>query len=184
MKGPATLALLSLAATLAGCSAYEYRHAIQWDARDLIWLSEASQVQVRAAQSHVFETDDRTRMLEAIVSSMQDLDFQIEVLDPRLGIVSGKKFEALGRRGSDPLYHLYDDESLLIFSKTYRSWGPFWHRSDLVRLTATVRKRNESQLIVRASAQHDMQAIETPAPYQAFFRTLEQALFARDNALP
>ena len=34
----------------------------------------------------------------------------------------------------DPSYVLYDAESLVVFSRTYRSWGPFWHRSDLMPL--------------------------------------------------
>ena len=77
----------------------------------------------------------------------------------------------------DPNYFLYNDESLLIFTKTYRTWGPFFYRSNLVRLTVTVRSRNETQLVVRASAQYYMGAVENPEPYQGFFRTLEQAVF-------
>jgi len=72
---------------------------------------------------------------------------------------------------------LYDEESLVVFSKTYQTWGPFWRRSDLVRLTVTVRARNEMQLIVRAAAQFHLRPIEDPQTYQQFFRALEQALF-------
>jgi hypothetical protein len=75
-------------------------------------------------------------------------------------------------------YFLYNDESLLIFTKTYRTWGPFYYRDNLERLTVTVRSRNETQLVVRASAQYYMRAVENPEPYQGFFRTLEQAVFA------
>lgn len=175
------LVLLVLLAT--GCSTYEYHHAIGWDAREQIWRPETSQVQARAVQTRVFDTHDRTRTLEAVVSTLQDLAFQIEVLDEELGIVSGKKFLDEGAPGpaDDPLYHLYDDESLLIFTRTYRTWGPFRHRTDLVRLTVTVRERNETQLLVRASAQYFLRAVESPEPYQAFFRSLEQALFLATN---
>jgi hypothetical protein len=165
---------------LQGCpTPYEWRHQDQWDSREQIWLSEESQVKLRAAQSRVFETADRRRTLEAIVDAMQDLGFMVEVLDEELGIVSGKRFEPLERPsiGTDPYYHLYDDQSLLIFTKSYQTWGPFWHRNDLVRLTTTVRKRNETQLVVRASAQYYLRSVEDPAPYQKFFRTLEQTLF-------
>jgi len=176
----AVLLGLGLSLLLQGCpTPYEWRHQDQWDSREQIWLSEESQVKLRAAQSRVFNSTDRRRTLEAIVDTMQDLGFMVEVLDEELGIVSGKRFEPLERSGigTDPYYHLYNDQSLLIFTKSYLTWGPFWHRSDLVRLTITVRKRNEAQLVVRASAQFYLRAVEDPAPYQKFFRTLEQALF-------
>lgn len=181
-QGMRVVLSLGLCLLLSGCpTPYELRHQDQWDARDQIWLSEESQVKLRAAQSRVFDTTDRRRMLEAIVETMQDLGFMVAVLDEELGMVSGKKFEALegGGFGGDPYYHLYNDQSLLIFIKSYRTWGPFRHRSDVVRLTVTVRKRSESQLVVRASSQFYLRAVEDPLPYQKFFRTLEQALFLR-----
>lgn len=174
------LLAVGLCLLLQGCpTPYELRHQGQWDSREQIWLSEESQVKLRAAQSRVFDTSDRRRTLEAAVDTMQDLGFMVEVLDEELGIVSGKKFEPLERPsiGMDPSYHLYDDQSLLVFTKSYNTWGPFWHRNDLVRLTITVRKRNETQLVVRASAQFYLRAVEDPVLYQKFFRTLEQALF-------
>ena len=183
-RGIAITFVVGLCLLLQGCpTPYEWRHQDQWDSREQIWLSEQSQVKLRAAQSRVFDTTDRQRTLEAIVDTMQDLGFMVEVLDEDLGIVSGKKLEPIEGPGlgTDPFYHLYDDQSLLIFTKAYRTWGPFWHRSDLVRLTITVRKRNEAQLVVRASAQYYLRAIEDPAPYQKFFRTLEQALFLQSQ---
>ena len=174
--------LASLTAALLGwgCAPYEWRHEVQWDATDQIWLAEQSQVKVRAAQSRVFDSADRRSVLVAVVATFQDLGFQVEVLDEELGIVSGKKFLGLEKPsvGFDPTYFLYDEENLVVFTSSYRSWGPFWHRSDLVRLTVTVRARNEKQLIVRAAAQFYLRPIEDPEPYRMFFRTLEQALFA------
>ena len=78
---------------------------------------------------------------------------------------------------ADPTYSLYDESDLLAFTKSARTWGPFRHRSNLVRLTVTVRKRNEQQLVVRAAAQFYLRPVEEPETYQKFFRTLEQALF-------
>lgn len=179
-------AQILLAALLAqGCSPYEWRHENQWNSREQIWLSEASQVKVRAAQTRVFETTDRTKLLQAIVATMQDLDFKVEVLDEVLGVVSGKKYVELERSqiGPDPSYLLYRPDTLLFLTRNYRTWGPFWHRSDLVRLTVTVRARDQSQLVVRASAQFYLRAVETPEPYQQFFRTLEQSLFVQGQML-
>ncbi len=177
------LALLTALAALlgGGCgSYYPTRHEIQGDSREQIWLSEESQVKVRNAQSRVFDTQDKQQMLEALVATFQDLGFQIEVLDETLGIVSGKKFLDLERPGADglPTYLLYDEESLVVFNRSYRTWGPFQRRSDLVRLTATVRRRNAEQLIVRASAQYALRPVEDPLAYQKFYAALEQALFS------
>jgi hypothetical protein len=170
---------------LQGCPMpYELRHENQWDSHEQIWLSEESQVKLRAAQSRVFDTTDRMRMLAAIVSTLQDLDFKVEVLDQELGVVSARKFVENERiYGIDLSYLLYQPDALLVLNRNYRTWGPFNHRSNLVRVTATVRKRNDAQLIVRTSAQYYLRAVEDPAPYQQFFRTLEQALFLHGKSV-
>ena len=163
---------------IQGCSPYESRHQNQWNSREQIWLSETSQLKVRAAQTRVFDTTDRRRMFEAIIFTLQDLDFNVEVLDEELGIISGKKFIEIEQPyGTDPTYLLYRPDTLLLLTRNFHTWGPFWHRSNLVRFTATIRTRGESQLVVRASAQFYLQAVEEPGPYQQFFRALEQALF-------
>lgn len=164
---------------LPGClTPYEARHENQWDSREQIWLSEESQVKLRSAQSRVFDTTNRVAVLEAVVATMQDLGFMVEVLDQDLGIVSAKKYVDLERPTFlDPSYLLYRPDTLMILTRNVHSWGPFYHRDDLVRLTVTVRKRNESQLVVRASAQFYLRAVEDPAPYQKYFRALEQSLF-------
>ena len=179
------LAIGLLALAVSGCSTYEIRHQIQGDSRDQIWRTDVSQVELRAIQSRVYETTDRGQTLQAVVDTLQDLAFQIEVLDEDLGIVSGKRFEARERhpRGYDPLYHIYDDASLLLFTKTYRTWGPFWHRSDLVRLTVTVRPRNEGQLVVRASAQYYLQPVMDVKIYQGFFQLLAKSMFVDEQLL-
>jgi hypothetical protein len=179
-----TACLLAFAGAASGCSPYEWRHENQWESRDQIWLSEASQVKVRAAQSRLFDTADRVKTIQAVVSAFQDLGFAVEVLDEELGIVSGKKFDDYeAPQWGDPSYYVYRDDGLLILTRQFRSWGPFYHRSDLVRLTVTVRPRGEKQLVVRANAQYYLKAVESPEPYQQLFRTLEQALFIQANAV-
>lgn len=175
----------ALCLLLQGCPMpYELRHDNQWDSHEQIWLSEESQVKLRAAQSRVFDTTDRMRMLAAIVSTLQDLDFKLEVLDEELGVVSARKFIENERiYGIDLSYLLYQPDALLVLNRNYRTWGPFNHRSNLVRVTATVRKRNDAQLVVRTSAQYYLRAVEDPAPYQQFFRTLEQTLFLQGQSV-
>ena len=165
--------------SMTGCVTYGMRHEIQGDSQDQIWLSEQSQVRVRNAQSRVFDTTDKREMLEAVISTFQDLGFQIEVLDETLGIITGKKFLDAERPGTSglPTYLLYDDESLVIFNRSFRTWGPFYRRSDLVRLTVTIRNRNDEQLIVRASAQYYLRPVESADAYQKFYAALQQALF-------
>jgi hypothetical protein len=169
---------------IQGCSPYESRHHNQWNSREQIWLSETSQLKVRAAQTRAFDTTDRRRMLDAIIFTMQDLDFNVEVLDEELGIVSGKKFIDIEQPYvTDPTYLLYRPDTLLLLTRSFNTWGPFWHRSNLVRVTATIRTRGDSQLIVRASAQFYLQPVEEPGPYQQFFRALEQALFLHGQSV-
>jgi hypothetical protein len=183
MRG-AVGAVLFCALLIQGCSPYESRHQNQWNSREQIWLSETSQLKVRAAQTRVFDTTDRRRMFEAIIATMQDLDFKVEVLDEELGIVSGKKFIEIEQPyGTDPSYLLYRPDTLLLLTRNFNTWGPFQHRSNLVRFTATIRTRGESQLVVRASAQFYLQAVEEPGPYQQFFRALEQALFLQGQSV-
>ncbi len=172
-------AWIALVALLPGCAPRASKLAIQGDSREQIWSAEASQAKVRSAQSRVFDTQDKRRVLQAVVTTFQDLGFQVAVLDEVLGVVSGKKFVSQSKAPLvyDPYYSLYNDDSLVAFIKTYRTWGPFRYRENLVRLTVTVRSRNEQQLIVRASAQYYLQPAETPEPYQKFFHTLEKALF-------
>ena len=180
-----TWLLVGLCLLLQGCpTPYELRHVNQWDSREQIWLSEESQVKIRTAQSRVFDTVDRRKMLATIVPTLQDLDCKVEMLDEELGLVSGKKYvENEQIYGHDLSYLLYQPDTLLILNRHDRTWGPFTHRSNLVRLTVTVRKRNEAQLVVRASAQFYLRAVEDPAPYQQFFRTLEQAVFLEGHAV-
>ena len=166
-------------------SPFEARHERSSDSRDQIWMSEESQVALRAAQSRVFDTSDRIRILSAVVATLQDLGFIIEVLDEELGIVSAKRFDPNeGEAWADPTYHTYEDDTPLLFTRTFMTWGPFYHRTDLVRATVTVRKRGESQSVVRASAQFYLRAVEDPEPYQRFFRALEQALFLEAHSAP
>ena len=46
-----------------------------------------------------------------------------------------------------------------------------------MRMTVSVRPRGNDQTIVRANAQHNLETVEDPEPYQAFFSALSKSLF-------
>lgn len=50
-----------------------------------------------------------------------------------------------------------------------------------IRMTVTVRKISDTQVLVRASAQYNLQPIDDPKVYQNFFTSLSKALFLQAN---
>lgn len=54
--------------------------------------SDASQVRLRSIQTRVFDTADKKKMMQTVISTMQDLDFVIDKADYTLGSVTGSKF--------------------------------------------------------------------------------------------
>lgn len=55
--------------------------------------------------------------------------------------------------------------------------GMKFAKNNTLKITVTVRPRNESQLLVRANAQYGIQAVKKPEAYQDFFVSLEKAMF-------
>jgi hypothetical protein len=49
--------------------------------------------------------------------------------------------------------------------------------SSMLRVTVTVRPRGDTQLMVRINAQHGLNPVTDPKPYQNFFAALERAMF-------
>jgi hypothetical protein len=47
----------------------------------------------------------------------------------------------------------------------------------VLKMTVSIRSRGESQVLVRANAQYNIQAVEEPEPYQRFFDALSQSMF-------
>jgi len=50
-----------------------------------------------------------------------------------------------------------------------------------MRMTVTIRSKENKQMIVRSSAQYNLVAVSDPKPYQQFFNALEQAIFLKAN---
>ena len=60
--------------------------------RDNILGTPHTQVQMRNYQSRSFDTSNKTMVMQALLSTMQDLGFMIEKTDEKLGLVSGTSF--------------------------------------------------------------------------------------------
>jgi hypothetical protein len=164
---------------LQGC-VNQWGAKLQMDSKSQILMSDSSQVRLRSIQSRVFDTTDKLKIMDAAVAAMQDLYFDIDVLDEDLGVVSGKKlFHEDDKPVTDPTYYGYKTDELIMFNANlfFRTWGPFNYRYDLTRMTVTVRPKEETRSLVRASVQYAIRAVEDPAMYQKLFKTLEQSLF-------
>ncbi len=74
--------ILFLIVTLSGCAT---------PAVNSLGSSE-SQVKLRSIQTRAFDTTDKKKMMQTVISTMQDLDFVIEKADLTLGSVTGSKF--------------------------------------------------------------------------------------------
>lgn len=168
--------ILLVTSLLQGC-AMQWGAEIQWNSESQILMSEDSQVKLRSIQSRVFDTTDKIKLMRATVATMQDLFFDVDVLDEELGVVSGKKLINQNPQVDDPSYYNYKTDELIIFNTNFRTWGPFQYRNDLTRMTVTVRPKEKTRSLVRASVQYNIRAIEDPEIYQAFFKTLSQSLF-------
>ncbi len=168
--------MLLMISILQGC-AMQWGAEIQWDSESQILMSEDSQVKLRSIQSRVFDTTDKVKLMRATVATMQDLFFDVDVLDEELGVVSGKKMINENSQVNDPSYYSYKADELIIFNTNFRTWGPFRYRNDLTRMTVTVRPKEKTRTLVRASIQYNIRAVDDPEIYQDFFKTLGQSLF-------
>lgn len=111
-----------------------------------------SMLRLRAAQTRAFETPDRYRVMRGVVATLQDMGFMVTGADAGLGTVSARKFTA--------------DSSGLVYE---------------LRVTITVRARDERQTLVRANAEFNNKPVEDPAAYQSFFNALGRSIFLAAN---
>lgn len=111
-----------------------------------------SMLKLRSAQTRTFETTDRNRVMRGVVATLQDLGFMVTGADAALGTVSGRKFTA------DSGGQIYE-----------------------LRVTVTVRPRDERQMLVRANAEFNNKPVEDPAAYQNFFNALGRSIFLVAN---
>ena len=76
------LIVLCLLFVLAGCATTSNK----------AFETNESQVKLRSMQTRAFDTVDKKKMMQTVISTMQDLDFVIDKADLVLGSVTGSKF--------------------------------------------------------------------------------------------
>jgi len=143
MIGAGKLALVrvvALALFLAGCQA---------DAnKENLILSARPAVELRAIQSRAFDTNDRAKILRAVIATLQDLGYTLEKVEPAAGTVTATKLSQLRMTAT-------------VF--------PRGETQMVVRSNAQVR-------LVAAS--RDQNQVDAPEFYQKlFFEPLSKALF-------
>jgi len=77
-----TVLLVFLIASIAGCST----------SRKQV-LASGSQVEMRSYQTRTYDTDNKIRVLRAVMATLQDLGFVIDKADDMIGIVSATKLQ-------------------------------------------------------------------------------------------
>jgi len=77
------LAILAAASALVACQA---------DSRQQVLASTNSQVAQRSISTRAFETGDQSKVLRAVIATLQDLGFVVDRADASLGTVSATRF--------------------------------------------------------------------------------------------
>lgn len=76
------LCILFLVAGLYGCATTAGK----------AFESKESSVKLRSIQTRAFDMNDKKKMMQTVISTMQDLDFVLDEADIMLGSVTGSKF--------------------------------------------------------------------------------------------
>jgi len=76
------LLILILSLTMSGCVTTSNK----------AFRTDESQVELRNIQTRAFDMTDKKKMMQTVISTMQDLDFVIDKADVVLGSVTGTKF--------------------------------------------------------------------------------------------
>ncbi|MFA4981958.1 MAG: hypothetical protein WC592_05760 [Candidatus Omnitrophota bacterium] len=74
--------ILAMAVMVSGCATTATK----------AFESDASAVKLRSMQTRAFDTIDKKKMMQTVISTMQDLEFVIDKADMTLGSVTGTKF--------------------------------------------------------------------------------------------
>ena len=125
--------------------------------KEYLLKMDESQVKLRNMQTRAFDTGDKEKMLRAVISTLQDLGYIVSETNEVIGTVSA--------RTSHIRYKLWKKKKKPLL------------------VTVTVRPRGETQLLVRANAEYDQEAVKEPIVYQNFFIALEKSAFLTAHAI-
>lgn len=166
----ARLAILLLAVLLNACETSVPKQALR--------INEQTFAE-RQMQTRRFETADEKMMLSAVAGLLQDLGFNLDESETRLGVVVGSKMrDATEARqvalailaAAFGVYQPIDDRQKLRASVITRPTGEN-HKYIAVRVTF--------QRVVWSTDNHvtKAEALKAPAQYQQFFDQLSKAVF-------
>ncbi len=77
--------VVAMAVTLSACQTVDQS----------VVLSTKSALELRNAQSRIFETDDQNKVYRSVIAVMQDLGYSINTVEPEAGVVTGNKLAQL-----------------------------------------------------------------------------------------
>ena len=133
----------------------------------LMELKTSRQLTLRSIQTRAFDTTEKNKMLRAVIATLQDLGYIVNEANEVIGTVSAR---------TSHIRYLYLKWKRDIENQFREDTGKERIVIPLL-ITVTVRPRGETQLLVRANAQFNQEAVEDPLLYQNFFTVLEKSIF-------
>lgn len=167
---PPYLLLAVAAFLLAACETGIPKEALQITEQTL---------EERQMQTRRFETSDERMMLSAAAGLLQDLGFNLDESETRLGVVVGSKVRDATEAGQ---------VALAIFAAAFGAYTPI-DRTQKLRASVITRPvgDNGEHIAVRVTFQRIVwntdnrvskaEALKDPAQYQEFFAKLSKAVF-------
>lgn len=169
-------ALLALIVLGIGCEATIPKEALKMDGATL---------EFRKMQSRRYDTGDETKVIVATAGLLQDLGFNIDESETKLGLVVGSKARTAVDGGQIAAKLIVaalfganmatDKDQRIKASIVTRKIGEPGKEYTTVRVTFQRIVRNENNQITR------LEALNDPKQYQEFFTALSKALFLDAN---
>jgi hypothetical protein len=122
--------------------------SITWAASPADVAGSGSQLEIRQLQTREYDTLDREMTMRSVVATLQDLGFIIDTADLAIGTVTATRFYQ---------------------HKRYQTY--------VMRMTVTVREKDNERIAVRVNARVQEEAVTRPETYQDFFAALDKSMF-------